>query len=473
MTRSSSPASPSSQPTFGRAASVLWFPIVFAALFAALALGAFTHPAAHQLRLGVVGSQAQVDALAGRLDRDHPAGFRTTPYATSEQAATAVRTQAVSAAVVLGDRPELVVASAGGATRVSYLVKALPSVLTEEGWRSALTVRDVVPLRARDQTGNAVFFWALPLMVVGMVTAILLLQFAVWPAWRKAASIAVIGSVSSVLVWAIAVATSVLPAQPLLLVYGFMLTQAIGWIATGMTPFVKQYFVAVAMTFVLALGVPSAGGTVVGDLLPGPTRWLNAFMPLAQTVSLARAAAYFDGHGTLRPLLILLGWLLLGAALMLAMHRRRGVAQQRVLAAGHAREAAAATAEAGAGPERGHVLSGTIVSTSGTPLAGATVIAVDGSGARVASASSGTDGSVHDRGGAVRCAARGGGGAARRARDRHRRGPSSTAAGAARRRPGRLGRAGRRGCALGCPILSLDRACSLSAHGKPASGRNA
>lgn len=388
MTRATA-ASPSSQPTFARAASVLWFPVAFAALFAALALGSFTHPAAHHLRLGVVGASAQADSLAGRLDRDHAEGFRTTPYATVAQATAAVRRQDVSAALVLRGQPELVVASASGVSRVGYLEKVLPGELAREGWSPALTIHDVSRPSADDQTGNAVFFWALPLLVVGLVTAILLLQFAVWSAGRKAAWIAVIGALSSVVVWGIAAGTGVLPAEPLLILYGFLLTQAIGWITTGMTPFVKQHFVAVAMTFALALGVPSAGGTVVGDLLPGPARWLNAFMPLAQTVSLARAAAYFDGHGTLRPLLIMLGWLVLGAALMLATHLR-AAAHQRALAAAHAREVAEVGREVAV--VDGHTLVGTVATTHGTPLAGATVIAVDGSGARLASATTGPDG---------------------------------------------------------------------------------
>jgi hypothetical protein len=386
MTRST-PASPSSQPTFARAASVLWFPMVFAALFAALALTTFTHPQAHDMSLGLVGQPAQVRVVADRLDSVEPGGFETSQLTSADQAVAAVRSQRVAAALVLGERPELVVASAAGTTRVTYLEKVLPPVLAAEGWQASLTVDDVVAPSAEDQTGNAVFFWGLPLMVVGMVTAILLLQFAVWPAWRKAASIGVIGAVSSVLVWAIGVSADVLPAEPLLVLYGFLLTQAIGWIATGMTPFVKQYFVAVAMTFVLALGVPSAGGTVVGDLLPGPARFLHAFMPLAQAVSLARSAAYFDGHGTLRPLLILLGWLVLGAGLMLAMHRH-AVARQRGLAAAHAAE----NAEQALGASPTHTLAGTVVTTNGAPVAGATVIAVDGSGARLLSAVTAHDG---------------------------------------------------------------------------------
>lgn len=387
-------ASPSSQPTLARAASVLWFPMVFAALFAALALASFTHPSAHDVRLGVVagsGGQAQVDSFSGRLDRDHPTGFRASTYSSVEAAEAAVRRQDVVAAVVLDEHPELVVATASSVSRVSYLQKVLPAELAAEGLGQAVKVDDVATPATNDQTGNAVYFWALPLVVVGLVTAILLLQFAAWSLGRKLAAIAVIGAVSSVLVWAIATGMDVLPTQPLLLVYGFLITQVIGWIMTGMTPFVRQFFVPVAMTFVLALGAPSAGGTVVGDLLPQPVRWLNEVMPMAQVVSLARAAAYFDGHGTPRPLLILLGWLVAGAALMYAAHRR-GLAQQRALAVAHARAEASSGSEPPAPVDAGHALAGSILAIAGTPLAGATVVAVDGTGGRLASAATGPDG---------------------------------------------------------------------------------
>jgi hypothetical protein len=223
-------------------------------------------------------------------------------------------------------------------------------------------------------------FWGLPLLVAGFIASILLLQFAAWSLPRKLTAVAIIGALSSAADFGIAIGMHLLPAQPLLIVYGFVLIQAISWIALGMAPFVKQFFVVVAATFVIGLGIPSAGGTVPADLLPDVPRWLSTIMPLSQTISLGRAAAYFDGNGTMRPLLILMGWALFGAVLV-------GVAEWRVRAhrlAVTAREAAEAARVARQAaprhPHEDHTVSGKIHSFDGQPVRGATITALSPAG---------------------------------------------------------------------------------------------
>jgi hypothetical protein len=291
------------------------------------------------------------------------------------QVVDALRHQDVVAAVVDGSPAELLVTGGSSSVRATYLEQALPPILAQEGWRGPPTVTDVTPRRGQDVTGNAAMFWGLPLLVVGFIISILLLQFATWSLTRKAAAIAVVGALSSAAIFAIATGMDVLPAKPLLLVYGFVLTQAIAWLSCGIAPFAKQYFVVVSGTFVLILGIPSAGGTVPTDLLPDVPRWLSEFMPLSQAIALGRSTAYFHDHGALRPLLILLGWAVLGAALMLAGEWRTR-AHRRAIHAAQARHARAA--EPPAGP--GATLVGKIHTTAGLPIEGATVTALSPTG---------------------------------------------------------------------------------------------
>ena len=367
--------SSSTQPSLARGLSLLWYPVAFAALLGALALAAYTHPQPHEVRLGVVAPTGVTDSLAGRLDTGFPQGFLTTPYASRAQAVDALRHQDIVAAVVAGSPAELLVTSASSSIRASYLEQTLPAVLAREGWRGPPTVTDVVPRLTPDATGNAAMFWGLPLLVVGFIASILLLQFATWSLARRAGVIAVVGALSSAAVFAIATGMDVLPVRPLLLGYGFVLTQAIAWLCSGIAPFAKQYFVVVSGTFVLILGIPSAGGTVPTDLLPDVPRWLGAFMPLSQTIALGRSTAYFHDHGALRPLLILLGWTVLGAGLMLA-GEWRARAHRR---AAHAEQARAASAtEAPVRP--GATLVGKIHTIGGLPIRGATVTALSPAG---------------------------------------------------------------------------------------------
>lgn len=379
------------QPSLARGLSLLWFPVFFAAVLGALALASFTQPAPHEMRVGVVASPADADALAGRLDALYPEGFVTTTYASVLDARDAIVHQDVVAAVV--DRApdaELLVASGSSNTRATYLAKVLPPILAAQGWPGTPTVTDVVPRRSDDATGNAMMFWAMPLMVTGFVTSILLLQLAAWSLVRKSTVIAIIGALASLSLYVTAALLDVLPSEPLLLVYGFLLTQAVAWLTTGSAPFVKQFFLPVTATFVLVLGLPSATGTMPTDLLPAIPRWLSEVMPLSQAIRLGRATAYFHDHGSLTPLLILFGWAVLGAALMVFGERR--TAHHHRLAVLAQQEAASTPAPLD-GPDQGGQagIAGTIRTLGGLPVTGATVTVLS-PGGRIWSGTTDPDG---------------------------------------------------------------------------------
>ena len=96
------------------------------------------------------------------------------------------------------------------------------------------------------------------------------------------------------------------------------------------SPKCSQYFLPVALTFVLILNVPSAGGTVPPDLLPTRLRFLSNVLPLAQGVKITRSVVYFDGAELLGPTLILVGglsslWPPLSSARRRTHRRRRTV----------------------------------------------------------------------------------------------------------------------------------------------------
>ena len=121
-------------------------------------------------------------------------------------------------------------------------------------------------------------------------------------------AVAVIGAVGATTAYVTVERLRVLPDKPVLLFYAFFLSQVFGQLLLGAAPLLKQYFLPVAMTFALILGVPSSGGTVPPDLLPTGLRFLSNVLPLAQGVKVTRSVAYFDGAGLLAPTAILVGW---------------------------------------------------------------------------------------------------------------------------------------------------------------------
>jgi hypothetical protein len=274
--------------------SLIWFPFFFAAAMSVVFLSAFAHPEPHDLRFGVIGAQI---VLPEGITPEHvvgPEGVAAGELAGAYDSATST----------------LYVASAASGTRAGYLSQVL---------HPARTV-DLVPLTAGDVSGVGGFFYGLPLLLVGLITSIVLLQFGGWPLRAKLLTIAATGAFATAATWTAAVTMDVIPADGWLLLHGFLLTQAIGWLTTGVAARAKQFFMPISMTFVLILGIPTSGATVNADMLPTPLRWLHEVLPFGQFVEVFRASAYFGDHGLVRPLLVLLAWVAVGAAVV--AHRR-------------------------------------------------------------------------------------------------------------------------------------------------------
>ncbi|SCD88712.1 hypothetical protein GA0115251_12743 [Streptomyces sp. TverLS-915] len=257
-------------------AHVLWFPLFFVAAFATMALTSFTHPSPHHVSLGVAGTARQVAAVERTLDKAEPGGFDVRQVADAGAGRAEVARGDLAAVYVPdggADGSELLVSSASGSTRATYLTHAVAPRL------DAAAVHDVRHTASGDVSGTGLF---------------------------------------SLFVHFLATGLDVLPGgHPLLLLYGFLFTQAIGWLTTAAALVARKHLLPIAMTFVLILGVPTSGGTVSGDMLPGFGRALHTVLPFARFLDLTRAEAYFGGHGAVAPLLALLGWAAAGAGALL------------------------------------------------------------------------------------------------------------------------------------------------------------
>jgi hypothetical protein len=340
------------QPTRSRVISLLWFPFFFAAATAVVYSFAYTHPAPHHMRLGVIG--AAPAALPMGIDVEAVTG--TAGVAHNDLAGvydSVART--------------LYVSPAASNTRATYLSTVLHPA----------NVVHVVPLAHGDLSGVGTFFFGLPMLLVGMVTSIVLLQFGMWPARKKILSIAATGAFTTIVTFVVATTRDVIPVDGWLLLYGFMLTQAIGWLTTALPRVAKQYFMPIAMTFVLILGIPTSGGTIPADMMPTVLRWLHNVLPFAQFLDIARADAYFGHHAIARPLIILAVWTA-GAGLFLAWTARPVTSIAPPVAE-----------PIGPGHQRLH---GTVRSTALVPVAGATVLVLDDGGHELVRTMTGADG---------------------------------------------------------------------------------
>lgn len=300
------------QMTWRRAVSILWFPIFFAVVLPVGWQVAYRAGQPHKILIAAVGNTTQVSLLTDELHRVKANGFVVRKVGSAATATAAVRDRSVDAAYVAGATGTVYVARAASAIRANYLQGVFSQIAAETG-RPLPPVVDLLPLASGD-AGTGIFFFVFPLMMAGLIAAIVLLQLPTWRIGRRAIFVVGVGAVSALAEYLTVVGLHVLPGKPLLLVYAFLLTEVYGQLMVGAAPLLKQYFLPVALTLSMVLSVPSSGGTVPPDLLPAFFRDLSYALPLAQGVKVTRGIAYFHNTGIAQATLVLGLWAAIAAA---------------------------------------------------------------------------------------------------------------------------------------------------------------
>jgi hypothetical protein len=314
-------SAPQSRIPLPRVASILWFPVFFAIVLPLTFQLAFHQPTPHKMPIAAVGTTDQVSLVTSGLDRVRPGGFEVRRSPSAATATAAVRDRTAAAAYVAGSTGTVYVARAASAIRASYLQGVFARIAAETGAQPPAVV-DLVPLASGDG-GTGIFFFVFPLMMAGLITAIVLLQLPTWGIGRRLVAVAAVGAIGSAAAYLTAVELHVLPDKPLLLIYAFLVTQVYGQLMVGAAPLLKQFFLPVSLTLALILSVPSSGGTVTPDLLPTPFHDLSDALPLAQAVRVTRSVAYFHNAGIAQATLVLALWAAAAAATVAIAWRRQ------------------------------------------------------------------------------------------------------------------------------------------------------
>ena len=311
------------QMTWRRTVSILWFPVFFAVVLPVTFEVAYEQQTPHKIAIAAVGSASQVTLLTGELH--HVAnGFVVRKVASATSATAAVRHRKVDAAYVAGTTGTLYVARAASAIGASYLQGVFTRIALKTG-RPVPPVVDLVPPATGDK-GTGIFFFVFPLMMAGLITAIVLLQLPTWGVGRRVSFVVGVGAVGALATYLTAVDLNVLPGKPLLLVYAFVLTQVYGQLMVGASHLLKQYFLPVSLSLALILSVPSSSGTIPLYLMPAFFRGLSYVLPLAQSVKASRGVAYFHNDGIGQATLVLALWALVAAAAVAAAWLRQTAA---------------------------------------------------------------------------------------------------------------------------------------------------
>ncbi|WP_431032038.1 carboxypeptidase regulatory-like domain-containing protein [Streptomyces sp. P6-2-1] len=311
----------------------LWFPAFMFTGFLVCYLLPFHNPVPHHVKVAVPAATAA--PLQHALDHAAPGGFDLVPVHDADAARAAVTGREAVAGYVPGPgAPELFTAKADGYSLESVLQKTFTAVAQDSGGshpaagRPALKITEVAPTAAGDGMGTGLFYVVLSCTIPAYVMVMMLLRATNFGRRDKILVLAVAGAVLALVAYGVARWMNVIPNDPLAILFLFLMSQAVSQTALGLVPFVKQYLPGVAMGLFVLLSMPSSGGAIPVQMVPGFFRALHPVMPMGNLIEALRGLFYFGGKDVVPHVLVLLAWV--AAAFVLhgigALRARRAAA---------------------------------------------------------------------------------------------------------------------------------------------------
>jgi hypothetical protein len=325
---------PSGEPTpWSRVVAV---PIALTVAVSVIVL-AFLWPALtsspRNLPIAVAGPAAQVVQVTGAIVQIADGAFEITTVEDRDAAVDAIEHREVYGAIVLGQSPEVLTASAASPVAAQALAAvaaqlqgqlqqaAAAQAAAQGGQPPSITVEvtDVVPLAETDERGVGLASAALPLVIGGLLGGILtslllagrgrrLVALALYAVFAGAALAGILQGwlgvlQGSYLVNAAAIALAMF---------------SIGAAVAGLAALLGRPGLALgAVTFVL-FAVPLASAATPVEFLLEPWGAVGQWFPPGAGATLLRDLSYFPSADAGFPWLVLAGWAVAGVALVLA-----------------------------------------------------------------------------------------------------------------------------------------------------------
>lgn len=287
----------------------------------------------HDLPLAAAGPAAQLDQLTAGIDQNAPGVFDITTVDDRDAAVDAIEQRDVYGAIVLGQQPEVLTSSAASpvaAQALSGIAAQLQGQLQQAAAAQAaaagvappmitVTVTDVVPLADTDARGVGLASAVLPLVIGGLLGGILttialsgrirrLVALALYAVFAGAALTGILQGWLGVLQGSYPVNSSAIA----------LAIFAIGATVSGLGSLLGRPGLALgAVTFVL-FAVPLASAATPVEFLPQPWGAVGQWFPPGAAATLLRDLSYFPAADTVFPWLLLAGWAVVGAGLVLA-----------------------------------------------------------------------------------------------------------------------------------------------------------
>ena len=282
-----------------------------------------TSIAPNEVPIVVAGPPAAAEQVQATLDGAHPGAFEVTAVADESAARAALQDRDAYGAIVLGQKPTVLTASAASPL-VAQLLNQVASGLAGPGAAApAVTVVDVVALPAGDPRGVGLAAMALPLVLGGLAVGAAMSR-AVRGVARGAIGTIGVATLSGLSLAAIAHGWFGVLAGNYWAEAG-AIALGIGSAALALVGLNAVFGIAglgIGAATIMLLGNPLSGITSAPEMLPTPWGQLGQWLPPGAAGSLLRSVSFFGGAGGTGPVLILAGYAVGGLLLAWAGAQR-------------------------------------------------------------------------------------------------------------------------------------------------------
>ncbi len=294
--------------------------ILIGSAFLLIFLFALHKPSPHAVPVGVLGPAGISKTVAT------DSGLDLRPLSSVAQAQQEIKHNTIDAAyVVQGGHYQLLASSAHTATAYHTLAGMFTAVAAAHGGQ--LQVIDVVPAVPADPNGVSIFY-----LIFGTTLGAFLFGQTSFAAGRHlpvrqkmlqmlvfSVGLGVIGTLVA-RIWIHVLPGSVAAEGGLLI----LLAAAIGAFTLAVTSLLGDAGVAIATVVGLILGTAISGGPVPANFLPSGFAFFSSALPPGATVTALRDIAYYNAGDAIKPLLVLVAWLVVCLGIVAAVAARRG-----------------------------------------------------------------------------------------------------------------------------------------------------
>ncbi|WP_127131439.1 hypothetical protein [Georgenia sp. SYP-B2076] len=303
--------------------------LTIAACFALMALVVpYQNIALRNIPVGVAGEGAMVSQFQQVLDQVQPGAFDVTTYANADELRAATKDREVYGGFAVDDTSANAVTASGGSGAVAQVLSSLGSSF-------GASVEDVAPAAKADPSSYGLQVAATIAVLAALAGGVVLARVAPRRPREQLVGMLTLAVVLGLALSGVLQAVGTVDGGFLTVAAAAALAVlAVGVTAIGVTALAGVAGAALFLLVIVVPGMSLSGLSSAPEMLPSGWGALGQFLPQGAFGSLVKSLAFFGGGGALRPLLVLVGWLVVGALLVwLAAARTRSASRRRAVEA--------------------------------------------------------------------------------------------------------------------------------------------